>query len=146
MIFSVLVDHDKEDIPTSSRVLSEKEQHGMCVYVCVCLCVCVCNTHWPLYLVDLFHCMLTQISNQPVTGQQLSAFRCGDSCQLSTDPSRLSVVQAGDGSVMVWGDILAHFGPFTTKWALFKHHSCCWLCPSLSDHSVPTFWWLLPAG
>lgn len=37
MIVSVLVDHDKEDIPTSSRVLSEKEQHGMCacVYVSV---------------------------------------------------------------------------------------------------------------
>lgn len=87
MIFNVLVDHDKEDIPTSSRIVSEKEQHGIFIYVCVCLWVGVCNAHWPLYLVDLFHCMLTQISNQPITGQQLSAFRCGDSCQLSVDPS-----------------------------------------------------------
>jgi len=22
---------------------------------------------------------------------------------------------------------------------------CCWPCPSLYDHSVPIFWWLLPA-
>lgn len=79
MIFCVLVDHDKEDIPTS--FISVKEQHGMFIYVCVCLCVCVCNTH--------------SISNQPITGQQLS------------------VVQAGDGSVMVWGDILASLGPLT---------------------------------
>ncbi len=39
------------------------------------------------------------------------------------------------------GDIfLAHFGPFSTNWALFKHHSlpeyCWWPCPSLYDYSV----------
>ncbi len=43
------------------------------------------------------------------------------------------------------GDIfLAHFGPLSTNWALFKHHSlpeyCCWPCPSLYDYSVPIFW------
>ncbi len=43
------------------------------------------------------------------------------------------------------GDIfLAHFGPLSTNWALFKHHSrpeyCCWSCPSLYDNSVPIFW------
>ncbi len=42
------------------------------------------------------------------------------------------------------GDIfLAHFGPLSTNWALFKHHSlpeyCCWPCPSLYDYSVPIF-------
>ncbi len=36
------------------------------------------------------------------------------------------------------GDIfLAHFGPLSTNWALFMHHSlpkyCCWPCPSLYD-------------
>ncbi len=45
---------------------------------------------------------------------------------------------------------LAHFGPLSTNWASFKHHSlpdyCCWPCPSLYDYSVPIFWWLLPAG
>ncbi len=45
---------------------------------------------------------------------------------------------------------LAHFGPLSTNWALFKHHSlpeyCCWPYPSLYDSSVPIFWWLLPAG
>ncbi len=40
------------------------------------------------------------------------------------------------------GDIfLAHFGPLSTNWASFKHHSlpeyCCWPCPSLYDYSVP---------
>ncbi len=43
------------------------------------------------------------------------------------------------------GDIfLAHFGSFSTNWALFKHHSlpeyCCWPCPSLYDYSVHIFW------
>ncbi len=44
------------------------------------------------------------------------------------------------------GDIfLAHFGPLSTNWASFKHHSLpeyfCWPCPSLYDYSVPIFWW-----
>ncbi len=43
------------------------------------------------------------------------------------------------------GDIfLVHFGPFSTNWASFKHHSlpeyCCWPCPSLYDYSVPIFY------
>ncbi len=68
----------------------------------------------------------------------------------SMDPSCLvSMVQAG-GGVMVWGIFfLAHFGPLSTNWALFKRHSlpeyCCWPCPSLYDYSVIIFWWLLPA-
>ncbi len=43
------------------------------------------------------------------------------------------------------GDIfLAHFGPLSTNWASFKHHSlpeyyCC-PCPSLYDYSVLIFW------
>ncbi len=55
-----------------------------------------------------------------------------------------------NGSGWCWwcngvGDIfLAHFGPFSTNWALFKRHSlpehCCWPCPSLYDYSVPIFW------
>ncbi len=41
------------------------------------------------------------------------------------------------------GDIfLAHFGPLSTNWALFKRHSLpeyfCWPCPSLYDYSVPS--------
>ncbi len=41
------------------------------------------------------------------------------------------------------GDIfLAHFGPLSTNWTSFKHHSlpeyCCWPCPSLYDYSVPS--------
>ena len=66
----------------------------------------------------------------------------------SMDPSFLvSMVQAGGGV----GDIfLAHFRPHSTIWASFKRHSlseyCCWPCPSLYDHIVPIFWWLLPAG
>ncbi len=62
------------------------------------------------------------------------------------DPSCfVSTVQARGGGVMVCGDIfLAHFGPFSTNWASFKHHSlpeyCCWPCPSLYDYSVPIFW------
>ncbi len=66
----------------------------------------------------------------------------------SMDPSCfVSTVQAGGGV----GDIfLAHFGPLSTNWASFKHHSipdyCCWPCPSLYDYSVPIFLWLLPAG
>ncbi len=69
----------------------------------------------------------------------------------SMDPSCLvATVQAG-GGVMVWGNIfLAHFGPLSTNWELFKRHSlleyCCRPCPSLYDYSVPIFWWLLPAG
>ncbi len=47
----------------------------------------------------------------------------------------VSMVQAGDGGVMVWDIFLAHFGPLSTNWALFKPHSlpeyCCWPCPSL---------------
>ncbi len=38
--------------------------------------------------------------------------------------------------VMVWEYFLAHFGPLSTKWALFEHHSleyCCWPHPSLYD-------------
>ncbi len=68
------------------------------------------------------------------------------------DPSCLvSTVQAAGGGVMVWGDIsLAHFGPLSNNWSLFKRHSlpeyCCWPCPSLYDYSVPIFWWLLLAG
>ncbi len=62
----------------------------------------------------------------------------------------VSMVQAAGGGVMVWGYFLAHFGPLSTNWVLFKHHSlteyCCWPCPSLYDYSVPIFWWLLPAG
>ncbi len=63
----------------------------------------------------------------------------------SMDPSCLvSTVQAGGGGVMVWGVFLAHFGPLSTNWALFKSHClpdvCCWLCPSLYDYSVPIFW------
>ncbi len=67
----------------------------------------------------------------------------------SMDPSCLvSTVKAGGDGV---GDIfLAHFGPLSTNWALFKRHSlpeyCCWPCPSLYDYSVPIFWCLLPAG
>ncbi len=43
------------------------------------------------------------------------------------------------------GDIfLAHFGPLSTSWASFKHHSlpeyCCWPCPSLYYYSEPIFW------
>ncbi len=62
------------------------------------------------------------------------------------DPSCfVSTVQARGGGVMVCGDIfLAHFGPLSTNWASFKHHSlpeyCCWPCPSLYDYSVPIFW------
>ncbi len=69
----------------------------------------------------------------------------------SMDPSCLvSMVQAAGGGVMVWGIFfLAHFGPLSTNWALFKCHSlpeyCCWPCPSLYDYSVPIFWWMLPA-
>ncbi len=65
----------------------------------------------------------------------------------SMDPSCLvSMVQAGGGGVMVWGDIfLAHFGILSTNWASFKCHSlpeyCCWPCPSLYDYSVPIFWY-----
>jgi len=37
---------------------------------------------------------------------------------------------------------LSHFGPLSTNWALFKLHSlpeyCCWPCPSIYDHSVPS--------
>ncbi len=44
----------------------------------------------------------------------------------------------------VWDIFLAHFGPLSTNWALFKRHSlpeyCCWPCPSLYDYSVPIFW------
>lgn len=47
--------------------------------------------------------------------------------------------------VVLWcGDILAHFGAFTTNWASFGHqfHSlpeyCFSSCPSLYDHSVPS--------
>ncbi len=60
----------------------------------------------------------------------------------SMDPSCLvSTVQAGGCGVMVWGDIfLVHFGPLSTNWAPFKHHSlpeyCCWPCPSLYDYST----------
>ncbi len=49
----------------------------------------------------------------------------------SMDPSCLvSMVQAGGGGVMVWGDIfLAHFGPLSNNRASFKRHSlpeyCC---------------------
>ncbi len=48
------------------------------------------------------------------------------------------------------GDIfLAHFGSFSTNWALFRRHSlpeyCCWPCPSLYDCSVPSSD-VLPAG
>ncbi len=60
-----------------------------------------------------------------------------------------------NGSGWCWwcngvGDIfLAHFGPFSTNWASFKHHSlpeyCCWPCPSLYDYSVPSSD-VLPAG
>ncbi len=62
------------------------------------------------------------------------------------DPSCLvSTVQAAGGGVMVWGIFfLAHFGPLSTNWALFKPHSlpeyCCWPCPSLYDYSVTIFW------
>ncbi len=39
---------------------------------------------------------------------------------------------------------LAHFGPLSTNWTLFKRHSlpeyCCWPCPSLYDYSVLIFW------
>ncbi len=43
------------------------------------------------------------------------------------------------------GDVvLAHFGSFSTNWALFKRHSlpeyCSWPCPSLYDYSVHIFW------
>ncbi len=37
-----------------------------------------------------------------------------------------------------------HFGPLSTNWASFKHHSlpeyCCWPCPSLYDYSVHILW------
>ncbi len=57
----------------------------------------------------------------------------------SMDPSCLvSTVQAGGGGVMVWGILLALFGPLSTNWTLFKWHSlpeyCCWPCPSLWLH------------
>ncbi len=39
---------------------------------------------------------------------------------------------------MVWVILLAHFGPLSTNWTLFKCHSlpeyCCWPCPSLWLH------------
>ncbi len=59
-----------------------------------------------------------------------------------------SILPRLKGSGWCWwcngvGDIfLAHFGPFSTNWASFEHHSlpeyCCWPCPSLYDHSVPS--------
>ncbi len=63
----------------------------------------------------------------------------------------VSTVQAGCGGEMVWGDIfLAHFGPLSTNWALFKRQGlpeyCYWPCPSLYDYSEPLFWWIIPAG
>ncbi len=72
--------------------------------------------------------------------------------QENMDPSCLvSTVQAWWWWCNGVGDIfLAHFGPLSTNWALFKCHSlpeyCCWPRPSLYDYSVPIFWWLLPAG
>ncbi len=40
------------------------------------------------------------------------------------DPSCLvSTVQAAGGGVMCGGYFLAHFGPLSTNWALFKRHS-----------------------
>ncbi len=46
--------------------------------------------------------------------------------------------------VLCVGDIfLAHFGPLSTNWASFKHHSLpeyCWPCPPLYDYSEPIFW------
>ncbi len=33
------------------------------------------HTHRPLYEVHLFNCLVTQIANQPITWQQLNAFR-----------------------------------------------------------------------
>ncbi len=60
----------------------------------------------------------------------------------------LENIQCLNGSGCWWwcngvGDIFfAHFGPLSTNWALFKHHSlpeyCCWPCPSLYDYSVPS--------
>ncbi len=49
-------------------------------------------------------------------------------------------IQAGGGGVE---DIfLAHFGPLSTNWALFKRHSLpeyrCWPCQSLYDYSIPS--------
>ncbi len=67
----------------------------------------------------------------------------------SMDPSCLvSMVQAG--GVIMGGYFLAQFGPLSTNWASFKHHSLpeyyCWPCPSLYDYSVHIFWCLIPAG
>lgn len=47
-----------------------------------CLVVVKVNiyTHWPLYL---FNCLLIQISNQPITWQQLNAFRHVDTVKTS---------------------------------------------------------------
>lgn len=64
------------------------------------------------------------------------------------------MVQTSDGGVRcgegVGNVILAHFGPLSINWASFKCHSPPDYYysprPTLNDHSVPIFWWLLPAG
>ncbi len=53
-------------------------------------------THQPLYLVHLFHCLVTQIANQPITWQQLNAFRISEECFQHLDesmPRRIKVLR-----------------------------------------------------
>ncbi len=48
---------------------------SVCVYIYIYIYT---YTHRPPYLIHLFNCLVTQIANQPITWQQLRAFRLLD--------------------------------------------------------------------
>ncbi len=61
------------------------------------------------------------------------------------DPSCLvSTVQAGGGGVMVWGVFLAHFGPLSTNWALYKNTTA--YLSIVADHVHPFMTTVYPSS